>query len=76
LLTDVKDVVINGIDIFVDIESEKPGSLSHRLMSATFPLNTDGIDPSGRNIYISNVTITNFDDAIAVKPSNRKDIMS
>jgi polygalacturonase len=33
-------------------------------------LNTDGIDPSGRNIYIKNVTITNFDDAVAVKPAN------
>jgi polygalacturonase len=34
-------------------------------------LNTDGIDPSGTNVYIRNVTITNFDDAVAVKPANR-----
>ena len=33
-----------------------------------FPLNTDGIDPSGLNIIIENVNITNFDDAVAVKP--------
>ena len=35
----------------------------------TFPLNTDGIDPSGANVYIRNVKITNFDDAVAVKPA-------
>lgn len=35
-----------------------------------FPLNTDGIDPSGRDIVIRNVNITNFDDAVAVKPSS------
>ena len=37
----------------------------------TFPLNTDGIDPSGRDILIERVNITNFDDAIAIKPGNR-----
>ena len=34
-----------------------------------FPLNTDGIDPAGRNYWIHNITIRNYDDAIAVKPS-------
>ena len=34
-----------------------------------FPLNTDGIDPSGKNILSSqNVTINNYNDAVAVKP--------
>jgi polygalacturonase len=32
-----------------------------------FPLNTDGIDPSGDNYFIHNVTIMNYDDAVAVK---------
>ena len=36
----------------------------------TFPLNTDGIDPSGKNILIERINITNYDDAVAVKPSN------
>ena len=36
----------------------------------TMPLNTDGIDPSGSNVTIRNVNITNFDDAVAVKPSH------
>ena len=33
-----------------------------------FPLNTDGIDPSGRNILIQNITCENYDDVVAVKP--------
>ena len=37
-----------------------------------FPFNTDGIDPSGSNILIERVNITNFDDAVAVKPSDKK----
>jgi polygalacturonase len=37
----------------------------------TFPLNTDGIDPAGTNVNIYNVKITNFDDAVAVKPANK-----
>lgn len=32
-------------------------------------MNTDGIDPSGRNFYIGNITVLNFDDAVAVKPT-------
>ena len=38
-----------------------------------YPLNTDGIDPRGRNILIERVNITNYDDAIAVKPVYDKD---
>jgi hypothetical protein len=34
----------------------------------TYPLNTDGIDPAGSNILIERVNITNFDDAVAIKP--------
>ena len=43
---------------------------SEELLSGipTYPLNTDGIDPSGVNILIENVIITSFDDAVAVKP--------
>eukprot|EP00041_Stephanoeca_diplocostata_P033862 m.1129577 g.1129577 ORF g.1129577 m.1129577 type:complete len:478 (-) comp24420_c0_seq11:3449-4882(-) len=32
-------------------------------------LNTDGIDPSGRDVWIHHVVIYNDDDSIAVKPS-------
>lgn len=34
----------------------------------TFPLNTDGVDPAGENILIERLNITNYDDAVAVKP--------
>ena len=34
----------------------------------TFPLNTDGIDISGKNVYFRNLSIQNYDDAVAVKP--------
>ena len=37
------------------------------------PLNTDGIDPAGSNVTIRNINITNYDDAVAVKPSHRGD---
>lgn len=30
----------------------------------TFPLNTDGIDPAGRDVLIENSVIDNFDDAV------------
>lgn len=36
-----------------------------------FPLNTDGIDSAGKNILIERLNITNFDDAVAVKASNK-----
>lgn len=37
----------------------------------TFPLNTDGLDPRGKNILIERLNITNYDDAVAVKPLSR-----
>ena len=39
----------------------------------TFPLNTDGIDINGQNIYFRNLTIENYDDAVAVKPRTLSD---
>lgn len=43
----------------------------HTMLSMpTMPLNTDGIDPYGSNVTIRNVNITNYDDAVAVKPSH------
>ena len=36
----------------------------------TFPLNTDGIDPSGPNHTYRRIKITNYDDAIVPKPSH------
>jgi hypothetical protein len=38
-----------------------------------FPLNTDGIDPSGKNFHIYNITCQNYDDVVVPKPSHRRD---
>jgi polygalacturonase len=38
-----------------------------------FPLNTDGIDIAGSNVNITRVSITTWDDAVAVKPSHKTD---
>ena len=37
----------------------------------TFPFSTDGVNVSGSNIVIERLNITNFDDAVAVKPSTK-----
>lgn len=42
----------------------------------TMPLNTDGIDPAGSNVTIRNVKITNWDDAVAVKPSQNTSLVA
>ena len=36
-----------------------------------FPLNTDGIDPSGKNVYIHDIVVQNYDDVVAVKPAHK-----
>ena len=38
-----------------------------------FPFNTDGIDPSGGNMHIYNLTVHNFDDVVVPKPSHDED---
>lgn len=74
-LIDIDNFYIADFEIFVDVYEQKKlaqkhGKWDYKLNIPTFPLNTDGIDPSGTNIHIRNVTITNFDDAVAVKPAN------
>lgn len=63
------------MEIFVDVWKQKNlmelyGAWDYSINYPTFPLNTDGIDPSGTNIYIHHCKITNFDDAVAIKPAN------
>uniref|UniRef100_A0A914EP65 Polygalacturonase n=1 Tax=Acrobeloides nanus TaxID=290746 RepID=A0A914EP65_9BILA len=74
-LEDMLNVHIHDIDIHVDIDKQKEllkkfGGWNKELDLPTFPLNTDGIDPSGKNFLIENVKMDLFDDAVAVKPSN------
>ena len=42
----------------------------------SFPLNTDGIDFHGKNILVERVKITNFDDAVVVKPARGDDTLT
>ena len=41
-----------------------------------FPFNTDGIDFSGKNVLVERIKITNFDDAVVVKPSRGDDVLT
>eukprot|EP00056_Hartaetosiga_gracilis_P015980 m.3535 g.3535 ORF g.3535 m.3535 type:complete len:491 (+) comp3576_c0_seq1:3-1475(+) len=79
--------IFRHITIRVDVDQQKQlyrdgglmQTLQHPLTKETieiptFPLNTDGIDPAGKDIHIYNCSIENFDDAIAVKPSHRGDL--
>lgn len=54
----------------------KYGKFNFKLNLPTFPLNTDGIDPAGSNIYIRNVNITSYDDSIAVKPARQDYVLA
>jgi polygalacturonase len=73
-LNDIDGFLIQDIEIRVDIFEQKNLAIKHgkydyRLNLPTFPLNTDGIDPSGKNVIIRNSKILSYDDSIAVKPS-------
>jgi len=73
---DIDSFVFRDFIIHVDINAQKKllsdnGYFDFSLGIPTFPLNTDGIDPSGTNVLIRNISVTNFDDAVAVKPANR-----
>jgi hypothetical protein len=79
---DVQDFLLENFEIYVDSFAEqrqKQKFLSlfwfwQKLGLPTYALNTDGIDPNGRNIVMRNLTITSMDDAIAVKPGNQNRI--
>jgi polygalacturonase len=58
---DVANVLFKNVSVVVDaVQRDLP----------VFPLNTDGIDPSGTNITIEDCYIQNYDDAVAVKVSS------
>ena len=49
---------ISGVTVWVEPET------------TIFPFNTDGIDVSGKDIYIHDCMISNYDDAICIKPAD------
>jgi len=75
-LYDIDSFWIHDFEIYVDVWGQlnlgKLFGFDFTLTLPTFPLNTDGIDPSGTNITIERVNITNFDDAVAVKPGSKR----
>lgn len=62
------ELIKRGLGPYSELFTKVIGSRTE-LSWPTMPLNTDGIDPSGSNVLIENVNITNYDDAVAVKPS-------
>jgi hypothetical protein len=37
---------------------------------------SDGCDIAGKNVFVQNLTITNFDDTVCIKPLNQGDSLS
>ena len=79
-LRDMDGVYCHDFEIYTDTKGqenlnqllggEKFTSSKLRLTVPIFPLNTDGLDPSGANILIERLNITCFDDAVAIKPAH------
>jgi hypothetical protein len=73
-LRDMLNLHVHDMQVRVDVIAQRELLRSFGKLAAgdipVFPLNTDGIDPSGRNVLIERVSIENFDDAVAVKPMN------
>ena len=75
-LRNMTNLIVRDIYIWVNVTSQedllqskgKQSLKSSPWKIPMFPLNTDGIDPSGRNILIQNITVENYDDVVAVKP--------
>lgn len=72
---DMVNVLVQNLTVFVDMATQmrlmEQFGLLRTVGNTSLPwaaLNTDGIDPSGRNITIRGCSITNFDDAVAAKP--------
>ena len=61
---DCADIIVHDITIFIDSSVTRV----HDRSSVTYALNTDGIDISATNVTLYNNNITNYDDAIVVKP--------
>ena len=77
---DMLDAVVRQVTVHVDVTAQKQllrsfGKLTEFELP-TFPLNTDGIDVRGRNIHVTECSVTNFDDALCVKPLTKMNIIS
>jgi len=61
--------VAKSYEKYNDMSQKSLGDLSLKI--PMFPLNTDAIDTWARNVVFRRMKITNFDDAIVPKPSNK-----
>ncbi|KAA0175517.1 hypothetical protein FNF27_02927 [Cafeteria roenbergensis] len=72
-LLEVKRVEVRFVTVWTDLEGQRQGLEAAGHWDAagrlpTFPLNTDGIDVCGQDVWVHDVEITNWDDALCVKP--------
>ena len=72
IFEDSANVIIHDITIFVDSHLQRQIPVSHE--GITYPLNTDGLDIRATNVSIFNCNISNYDDAIVVKPCTQNGI--
>jgi len=72
-LSQTIDTKIYNLDIKVNTTAQFDIIKRNYLIGAIpmFPLNTDGIDPSGRNFHIYNITCQNYDDVVVPKPAHK-----
>ena len=77
-LDQATDIEIYNVHILVNTTAQinlfKKFSLEGAI--PLFPLNTDGIDPSGARVKVYNITVQNFDDVVVPKPSHTGDVSS
>ena len=69
----ITDATFYNLDIKVNTTAQLD-ILKRRFLTGSlplFPLNTDGIDPYGKNIHIYNLTCQNYDDVVVAKPIHR-----
>lgn len=66
--------IVRNVTILADWESQRSlWGKARDLRLPMFPFNTDGIDVAGADVLIEGCTIANWDDVIAVKPSDALD---
>ena len=79
-LYDVVNVLVRNITIWVDVEFQKDlltraghwvGFDGVPSIPQAWALNTDGVDIWGSEGLVENITVLNYDDVVAIKPSNK-----
>lgn len=70
-LKDMDTLWVHDFEIFADYKGQMELGKFFNKTLPMFPLNTDGVDPHGRNILIERLNITNYDDAVAIKPCHK-----